>query len=254
MRSTLRWRVFARAAVTSIAPSVDDSAEFRAAVTYGVGPGFDKTDSHGGRRGRAACLGGHGLPPLVDAARAGPHAGRDAAERTGHLRRTGRRLLPRRRWRARPYPGRDTRRNTWMVWSAGNDHLWDWLARESAGAFDLLKIVGSYDPEEDPAATPGQREKLKQPYGFRRENRMARLGLINEPCFEQPKDGDARRYGLLLDQRQLACAPDPFENGEKYPGVPAGARGPNTPLGDPYRCGRRAWGRTRWTRWAYWAR
>src|ERR1035438_5765118 len=40
---------------------------------------------------------------------AGPHAGRGAAERTGHLRRTGRRLLPRRRWRARPYPGRDTR-------------------------------------------------------------------------------------------------------------------------------------------------
>ena len=116
-------------------------------------------------------------------------------------------------------------RNTWMVWSAGNDRLWDWLARESAGAFDLLKIVGSYDPEKDPAATPGQRKKLKQLYGFRRENRMARLGLINEPCFEQAKDGDARRYGLWLDQRQLACVPDPFENGEKYPGVPAGARG-----------------------------
>src|ERR1019366_10340371 len=97
MRSTLRWRVFARAAVTSVAPSADDSAEFRAALTHGVCPGFDKTDSDGGRRGRAACLGGHGLPPLVDAARAGPHAGRDAAERTGHLRRTGRRLLPRRR-------------------------------------------------------------------------------------------------------------------------------------------------------------
>jgi hypothetical protein len=125
-------------------------------------------------------------------------------------------------------------RNTWMVWSAGNDRLWDWLARESAGAFDLLKIVGSYDPEKDPAATPGQREKLKQLYGFRRENRMARLGLINEPCFEQAKDGDARRYGLWLDQRQLACAPDPFENGEKYLGVPAGARGQTVLVGSVY--------------------
>ena len=125
-------------------------------------------------------------------------------------------------------------RNTWMVWSAGNDRLWDWLARESAGAFDLLKIVGSYDPEKDPAATPGQREKLKQLYGFRRENRMARLGLINEPCFEQAKDGDARRYGLWLDQWQLACAPDTFENGEKYPGVPAGAPGQSVSVGSVY--------------------
>src|ERR1039458_8708662 len=119
-------------------------------------------------------------------------------------------------------------------WSGANDRLWDWLARESAGAFDLLKIVGSYDPEKDPAATPGQREKLKQLYGFRRENRMARLGLINEPCLEQAKDGDARRYGLWLDQRQLACAPDPFENGEKYPGVPAGARGQTVLVGSVY--------------------
>src|SRR5450755_1293190 len=60
-------------------------------------------------------------------------------------------------------------RNTWMVWSAGNDRLWDWLASESAGSFDLLKIVGSYDPERDPHVTPGQRGKLNQLYRFRRE-------------------------------------------------------------------------------------
>src|ERR1035441_3411769 len=112
-------------------------------------------------------------------------------------------------------------RNTWMVWSAGNDRLWDWLARESAGGFDPLKIVGSYESQKAAGATPG-------------ENRMARLGLINEPCFEQAKDGDARRYGLWLDQRQLACAPDPFENGEKYPGVPAGAREQTVLVGSVY--------------------
>src|ERR1017187_5234396 len=107
-------------------------------------------------------------------------------------------------------------RNTWMVWSAGNDRLWDWLGRETAGGVAPLKIGGFFDPQKDTRAPPGPAEKLKQIYGFRRENRMARLGLINEPCFEQAKDGDARRYGLWLHQRQMACMPDPFENGEKY--------------------------------------
>ena len=40
-------------------------------------------------------------------------------------------------------------RNVWMVWSAGNDRFWDWLARYSGGEFDLLKIVSSYDPDKD---------------------------------------------------------------------------------------------------------
>src|SRR4051794_23935722 len=31
-------------------------------------------------------------------------------------------------------------RNLWMVYSGGNDRFWDWLARESGGTFDLLKI------------------------------------------------------------------------------------------------------------------
>src|ERR1017187_1903183 len=43
--------------------------------------------------------------------RPGPGRMLDEARLSGRvtLRRTGRRLLPRRRWRARPYPGRDTR-------------------------------------------------------------------------------------------------------------------------------------------------
>ena len=85
-----------------------------------------------------------------------------------------------------------------MVWSAGNDRLWDWLARKSAGSFDLLKIVGSYDPEKDRRVTPGQREKLKQKYRFRRENRRAWLGVVNEPCYHQAEGADPRRYGLWL--------------------------------------------------------
>ena len=35
-------------------------------------------------------------------------------------------------------------RNNWVVWTAGNDALWDYLANNSFGAFDLLKIVSSH--------------------------------------------------------------------------------------------------------------
>src|SRR5262245_64099575 len=35
-------------------------------------------------------------------------------------------------------------RNNWVVWTAGNDTLWDYLANNAFGAFDLLKIVSSH--------------------------------------------------------------------------------------------------------------
>src|SRR2546426_3561826 len=35
-------------------------------------------------------------------------------------------------------------RNNWVVWTAGNDTLWDFLANNSFGAFDLVKIVSSH--------------------------------------------------------------------------------------------------------------
>jgi hypothetical protein len=125
-------------------------------------------------------------------------------------------------------------RNTWMLWSAGNDRLWDWLARETGGTFDLLKIVGSYDPEKDSHVAGDEREQLKQIYNFRRDNRLERLGLVNEPCYDQAQDADPRRYGLWLDSRKLDCIPEPFSNEEKYPGVPAGSRGRLTPLGSVF--------------------
>jgi hypothetical protein len=35
-------------------------------------------------------------------------------------------------------------RNNWVVWTAGNDTLWDFLANNTFGAFDLLKILSSH--------------------------------------------------------------------------------------------------------------
>ena len=108
-------------------------------------------------------------------------------------------------------------RNMWLVWSGGNDRMWDKLTRDTFGAFDLLKIISSH---------PSQ--------GYSRTNRWAYLGLVNEPCFEAAKGPDPAHKGLWLDQRATGCAPDPFENATKYPGVAVGARGTTLPNGSFY--------------------
>jgi hypothetical protein len=108
-------------------------------------------------------------------------------------------------------------RNTWLVWTAGNDRLWDNLSVTSFGAFDLLKTISSHP-------------KLN----FGRDNRWTYLGLVNEPCFDKPTGPDAQRFGLWLDKRRSDCPPDPFENDKKYPGVLIGARGHNLPVGSYY--------------------
>jgi hypothetical protein len=108
-------------------------------------------------------------------------------------------------------------RNTWIVWTAGNDRLWDKMAYASVGALDFLKTLSSH---------PGLPAS--------RDNRWDYLGLVNEPCFEKATGPDPNRYGLWLDHRQPGCAPDPFENEQKYPGVRFGARGKNIPAGSYY--------------------
>ncbi len=108
-------------------------------------------------------------------------------------------------------------RNMWIVWTGGNDRLWDKLTASSFGALDLLKTVSSHP-------------SLK----FSRDNRWNYLGLVNEPCFEKPTGPDPKRFGLWLDKRADSCPPDPFENESKYPGVKVGARGKNLPAGSFY--------------------
>jgi len=66
-------------------------------------------------------------------------------------------------------------RNTWLMWSAGNDAFWDYLARRSFGAFDLLKVLDSRG----------------------RATRFATYGLMNEPGFKAAAAPD--QFGLWLD-------------------------------------------------------
>ncbi|HKH45093.1 MAG TPA: hypothetical protein VKM72_10560 [Thermoanaerobaculia bacterium] len=120
-------------------------------------------------------------------------------------------------------PAQVVGRNNWIVWTAGNDRLWDVLTEKSAGSFDLLKTISSYPYPKD--------SKLPQ-YG--RYNRWKWHGLVNEPCFEQAKAPDPDRFGLWLDKRRGDCPPDPFESETKYPGIKLGARGKNLPAGSYY--------------------
>jgi hypothetical protein len=117
-------------------------------------------------------------------------------------------------------------RNNWVVWTFGNDRLWDVLTENSVGSFDLLKTISSHS-YKDP--------KLPK---FGRHNRWKYLGLVNEPCFEEAKGPDPDRFGLWLDKRRTGpdCPPDPFENEQKYPGVALGARGKTQglPVGSYY--------------------
>jgi len=101
-------------------------------------------------------------------------------------------------------------RNTWLVWTGGNDLFWDFMANNTFGAFDLLKTLSSH---------PSQ--------SYSRDNRWYYLGLVNEPCFEKAEGPDPERWGLWLDKRVEGpdCPTDPFANADKYPGVKIGARG-----------------------------
>jgi hypothetical protein len=140
-------------------------------------------------------------------------------------------------------------RNTWMIWTGGNEAFWDYLANNSFGTFDLLKVVSSYPcaPEQKArrdayvAQYKGKgRDYRENGYGFQsgygdgsqegdayqpyyihyqRDQRFAYLGLMNEPGFRAPTKPD--QHGLCIDER--TAPPEPFDQ-EVY-GRPSGILG-----------------------------
>ena len=80
-------------------------------------------------------------------------------------------------------------RNTWMLWTGGNEAFWDWLANHSYGFVDLLKIV-DFSPRH---AWP----------------RFEEAGLIVEPGTRIPLTAD--RYGLYIRQPVDETARQPSE-------------------------------------------
>jgi len=138
-------------------------------------------------------------------------------------------------------------RNTWMVWTGGNDRFWDYMANHTFGAFELLKILSSnprvgfcigldgklnHESEYSTLSEAQCKANALTWYTPNRSNRFYWYGLVNEPCFEQATGPD--EYGLWLDRRKTDCGLDPFENEAKYPGVKIGARGSTVPVGSFY--------------------
>ena len=63
-------------------------------------------------------------------------------------------------------------RNMWIVWTGGNDRLWDRLTNLTFGAFDLLKILSSH---------PGLKYRPRQPLGLSRAGQRAVLRQGHRP-------------------------------------------------------------------------
>ena len=99
-------------------------------------------------------------------------------------------------------PEEITGRNTWNLWSAGNQRFWNRAAQDSYGLMDLLKML----------------DNRKYPRG----ERFKILGLVNEPGFRaRPKD-KPDEFGLCLDEQ---IDPEPSEIDEKVYGKPSGVLG-----------------------------
>ncbi len=91
-------------------------------------------------------------------------------------------------------------RNTWNLWSGGNQHFWNHVAQDSFGLMDLLKML----------------DNRKYPRG----DRFKTLGLVNEPGFSAATKPD--EYGLWLDEQ---VEPEPSGIDYKIYGKPTGVLG-----------------------------
>jgi len=105
-------------------------------------------------------------------------------------------------------------RNTWNLWSGGNQHFWNHAAQDSYGLMDLLKMLDNRK--------------------FPRVERFKTLGLVNEPGFRAPSKAD--EFGLWLDEQ---VEPEPAGIDETVYGKPSGVLGfrlfPNPEFNDEAR-------------------
>ena len=91
-------------------------------------------------------------------------------------------------------------RNTWNLWSGGNQHFWNQAAQDSYGLMDLLKMLDNRK--------------------FPRSERFKTLGLVNEPGFRAASKAD--EFGLWLDEQ---AEPEPAGIDEIVYGKSSGVLG-----------------------------
>jgi hypothetical protein len=107
-------------------------------------------------------------------------------------------------------------RNTWNLWSGGNQHFWNQAAQDSYGLMDLLKMLDNRK--------------------FPRSERFKTLGLVNEPGFKARAPNEPDEFGLCLD-KQTAQEPPGID--QNVYGKPSGVLGfrlfPNPDFNDEAR-------------------
>ena len=91
-------------------------------------------------------------------------------------------------------------RNTWNLWSGGNEQFWNHAAQDSFGLMDLLKMLDNRK--------------------FPRGERFKVLGLVNEPGFRAASKPD--EFGLWLDEE---AEPEPAGIDRTVYGKPSGVLG-----------------------------
>ncbi|MEO8439725.1 MAG: hypothetical protein ABI540_05825 [Spartobacteria bacterium] len=97
-------------------------------------------------------------------------------------------------------PDEITGRNTWNLWSGGNERFWNHVAQDSFGLMDLLKMLDNRK--------------------YARGERFKTLGLVNEPGFQAATKPN--EYGLWLDEQ---IQPEPAGIDHKVYGKPSGVLG-----------------------------
>src|SRR5260370_7956373 len=70
-------------------------------------------------------------------------------------------------------------RNTWIVWTGGDDRLWDTLRVKSFGALDFLKTLSSSKPNPTAKRPSNRAEGALQ--RLRRSNRCTSLSFVTHP-------------------------------------------------------------------------
>jgi hypothetical protein len=76
-------------------------------------------------------------------------------------------------------------RNTWLLWTGGNQDFWDHMASHSFGTVDFLKIIDSR----------------------KRDERFEYFGIINDPSYQKASGPD--QWGIWLDQPNGPQPTDP---------------------------------------------
>ncbi len=94
-------------------------------------------------------------------------------------------------------------RNTWNLWTGGNQHFWNAAAEDSFGLVDLLKTLDNRK--------------------YKRGDRFKTLGLVNQPGFHAATKPD--ELGLLLDLPDDPAKPEPTEINSAIYGRPSGVLG-----------------------------